>query len=88
MGNCAVWPEVCVLSRSGPTFAPEHFNKTSSADKFLVITCYRASIINSSRVQCKSHSLWHVETLLLGFRCAAYLGITTFPRQNAALLGL
>ena len=84
----AVQPKVCVLSRSGPTFAPEHFNKTSSADKFLVITCYRASIINSSRVQCMSHSVWNVETLLLGFRYAAYLRITTFPRQNAAFLRL
>jgi len=27
-------------------------------------------------------------SLLLGFRCAADLRITTFPRQNAALLRL
>lgn len=31
------------------------------------------------------HSLWNVETLLVGSRYPAYLGKTTFPRQNASL---
>lgn len=64
-----------------------YLEKNGALTKFLIITstslwCLLSTLVGYS---VPPHSLWNVETLLVGSRYPAYLGKTTFPRQNASL---